>query len=99
MSQRTLTEFFNEHLQTVDAELCESISWTQETTDQIDQETYDEKLEILPPRWMSGHMFAFGEGDGSFSVFWQHQHRYFVRHLNDEQTEEFCLLARVRLHQ
>ena len=99
MSRRTLAAFFNEHLQAVDGELCESISWTQETTDQIDQETYDEKLDVLPPRWMSGNMFAFGEGSGPFSIFWKHQHRYFVRHLSDDQTEEFCRLARVQLHQ
>ena len=72
MSQRTLFALFNEHLQAVDGELSGSISWTQETTDQIDQETCDEKLESLPPRWMSGHVFAFGEGSGSFSIFWQH---------------------------
>ena len=84
MSQRTLADFFHEHLRTVDGEPCESISWTQETTDHIDQATYDEKLEILPPRWMSGNTFAFGEGSGPFSVFWQHQHHYFVRHLSDD---------------
>ncbi len=99
MSERTLTAFFNEHLQTVDGEPRESISWAQGITDAIDQDTYDERLDILPPRWISGRMFAFGEGSGPFSIFWQQQDRYFVRHLSDEQTEEFCRLARVRLHQ
>jgi len=66
---------------------------------ETDKETYDEKLDMLPPRWMHGSAFAFGEGSGPFHLFWQHSGRFFARELTHAQTEQFCRLARVPLHQ
>ena len=98
MSQ--LSQFLSARLLPVESEPVESISWNAGTTERVDQETYDEKLEILPPRWIRGNAFAFGEGSGPFSIFWQQDaDSFFVRHLDGDETDEFCKLAGVRLHQ
>ncbi len=73
--------------------------WEPGNVYETDEETYFEKLEILPPRWMQGLAFCFGEGRGPFTLFWQKDERYFVRELTDEQTEQLCRLACVPLHQ
>ena len=96
----TLGYFLRNRLSPVDEAPVESISWLPGTTEAIDEETYNDKLEILPPRWMSGHRFAFGEGSGPFSIFWKDgPDAFFVTHLSMGDTEEFCQLARVQLHQ
>ncbi len=66
---------------------------------EIDEATFDEKLDFLPPRWMGGQSFAFGEGAGPFQFFWKQGERCFVRELTADETEQFCQLARVPLHQ
>ncbi len=99
MSAGTFSDFLGTNLKPVSGEPVESISWTPGTTQVIDDETFMEKLEILPPRWQSGNRFAFGEGSGSFSIFWKLGKVCFVTHLDDADTEDFCRLARVRLHQ
>ena len=65
---------------------------------QIDQKTYWYFLELLPPRWMDGNWFAFGEGSGPFRLFWQTKDEYFVRELTDSETRIFCELSRTTLH-
>ena len=65
---------------------------------EIDEKTYWYFLELLPPRWMDGHWFAFGEGAGPFRLFWQMQGRYFARELTDDETRTFCKLSGVSVH-
>ncbi len=65
---------------------------------EIDQRTYWYFLELLPPRWMQGNVFAFGEGSGPFRLFWQVQDAYFARELTNDETRTFCDLTGVSLH-
>jgi hypothetical protein len=64
----------------------------------IDEKTYWYFLELLPPRWMDGNWFAFGEGTGPFRLFWQVKDAYFVRELTDSETRTFCQLSGTTLH-
>ncbi len=66
---------------------------------QIDEPTYWYFLELLPPRWMHGDWFAFGEGTGPFRLFWKTHAQYFARELTAEETVRFCKLSRTSLHQ
>jgi hypothetical protein len=66
----------------------------------IDGETYDYFLEVLPPRWMGmGCGFAFAEGDEALRLFWAANtadgRQYFCRQLTDDETTQFCRLARI----
>lgn len=72
--------------------------WEQGQTQEITLEAYDFYLDLLPPRWMSGDYFAYGEGSGCFSIFWKERERYFVRHLTQQETERFCSITRATLH-
>ena len=66
---------------------------------EIDEKTYWYFLELLPPRWMDGNWFAFGEGAGPFRLFWQVRDAYFVRELTDNETRTFCDLSGVSLYE
>ena len=52
---------------------CDSVSpWFEPgVNSEISEETFFYFLELLPPRWMNGSMFTFGEGSGLFRLFWQ----------------------------
>ena len=65
---------------------------------EIDKKTYWYFLELLPPRWMHGNWFAFGEGAGRFRLFWEIQDAYFARELTDDETRTFCGLSGVSLY-
>ena len=73
-------------------------NWKEGETQEITLEAYDFYLDLLPPRWMSGDYFAYGEGSGSFSIFWKEGKRYFVRPLTQRETERFCTITRAALH-
>ena len=73
--------------------------WQEGVTVEIDESTYYEYLEILPPRYMNGDLFAFGEGAGNFVLFWMQARRYFVHQLSIDDTETFCRMSGVLLHQ
>ena len=60
---------------------------------EVDEDTYCRFLELLPPRYMNGNCFCFGEGSGNFRLFWQRRGRYFGRELPVPETERFCQLA------
>jgi hypothetical protein len=65
---------------------------------EIDETTYWFFLELLPPRWMNGNWFAYGEGTGPFRLFWQVQNCYFVRELSSDETRTFCRLSGISIH-
>ncbi len=66
---------------------------------EIDEPTYWHFLELLPPRWMHGDWFAFGEGAGPFRLFWKLHGTYFARELTADETALFCNLSRTSLYQ
>ncbi|MFO0966118.1 MAG: hypothetical protein U0793_11120 [Gemmataceae bacterium] len=64
---------------------------------EIDEETYDYFLDVLPPRYL-GRGFAFAEGAESFRYFWHVKPaQYFCRQLTWDETVEFCRLADISL--
>lgn len=60
---------------------------------ETDSETYWYFLELLPPRWIHGDWFAFGEGTGPFSLYVKFRDTYGVRPLTDGETRTFCELS------
>ena len=64
-------------------------------------DTYDYFLDVLPPRWMGGGGFAFGEGADPLRLFWAantpHGRQYFCRQLDAAETRRFCRLAGIGL--
>ena len=61
------------------------------TIHEINEETYWYFLEVLPPKWFNGNLFAFAEGQEPLRLHWRHRdERYFCRQLTDEQTNQFC---------
>src|SRR5436309_13247974 len=63
----------------------------------IDEETYWYFLEVLPPKYQRGSLFAFAEGAEALRIFWQKSDAYFCRQLTWDETTEFCRLARIPL--
>jgi len=61
----------------------------------IDEETFWYFLEVLPPKYQGGNLFAFAEGAESLRIFWQNGDAYFCRQLTWNETQEFCRLARI----
>lgn len=61
----------------------------------IDQETYWYFLEVLPPKYQNGGLFAFAEGAEELKLFWSREEKYYVRPLTWDETQEFCRLARI----
>ena len=66
---------------------------------EVSEETFFHFLELLPPRWINGSMFAFGEGSGPFRLFWQNDDRFYGRELTQNETVRFCKLTGTMLHQ
>ena len=63
----------------------------------IDAETYWYFLEVLPPKYQRGNLFAFAEGAEALRLFWQKGEHYFCRQLTWAETTDFCRLARISL--
>lgn len=67
----------------------------------IEEETYFQFLECLPPKFQRGSLFAFAEGAEPLRLFWakrnplgpEGQAHYFCRQLIWDETQEFCRLA------
>jgi hypothetical protein len=57
---------------------------------EINEETYWYFLEVLPPKWFNGNLFAFAEGQEPIRLHWRNRKRYFCRQLTQEQTDRFC---------
>ena len=54
-------------------------------------------LEVLPPKFQRGGLFAFAEGAEALRLFWQHSDQYFCRQLTWNETKDFCRLASILL--
>ncbi len=63
----------------------------------IDDETYDYFLEVLPPKYQRGSLFAFAEGAEALRLFWMKGEHFFCRQLTWDETQEFCCLAQIPL--
>ena len=61
----------------------------------IDEETYWYFLEVLPPKFQGGSLFAFAEGAEALRLFWRKAEDHFCRQLTAEETADFCRLARI----
>lgn len=59
---------------------------------EIDEETYDYFLDVLPPRWM-GEGFMFAEGAEPLRYFWRAGRQFFCRQLTWDETAAFCAAA------
>ena len=60
---------------------------------EITEDTYWHFLEVLPPRFLRGNVFAFAEGMEPLRLFWEHDSRYFCRKLTWDETKELCAAA------
>lgn len=68
------------------------------SVEEVSEETYDYFLDVLPPRWMGGGIFAFGEGADHIRLFWRGTDKlYFARQLSEEENRLFCKLAKIPL--
>jgi hypothetical protein len=63
----------------------------------IDRDTYWYFLEVLPPKYQRGCLFAFAEGAEALRLFWQKGDCYFCRQLTWAETTTFCRLAVISL--
>lgn len=64
---------------------------------EIDEETFWYFLEVLPPKYQRGHLYAFAEGAEALRLFWRQAERYFCRQLTWDETQQFCRLAHIPL--
>lgn len=64
---------------------------------EIDEETWSYFLDVLPPKFQRGNLFAFAEGAEAIRLFWQQGQRFFCRPLTWDETKQFCSLARIPL--
>src|SRR5438876_12309505 len=61
---------------------------------EVNEEQYFYWLEVLPPKFMSGSLFAFAEGAEPLRLFWQAEDdSYWMRQLTWDETQTFCRLA------
>jgi hypothetical protein len=61
----------------------------------IDEETFDYFLDVLPPKYQRGGLFAFAEGAEAIRLFWRKNEVHFCRQLTDDETTQFCRLAQI----
>ena len=64
---------------------------------EVDEETYWYFLEVLPPKYQRGNLFAFAEGADALRLFWQNGQQYVCRQLTWDETNTFCRLAHIPL--
>ena len=61
---------------------------------EIDEETYDYFLEVLPPLFVyNGFMFGYAEGYTPLRLFWKSDKAFFCRQLDDDETRTFAKLV------
>ena len=98
--QTEFIEFMNKMMtgESVSMDDKNSPPWFQEgVICEVSETLYDYHLEVLPPRWIDGLKFAFGEGSGPFQLFWKRGDDYFGRQLSAEETFHFCRLSGTKL--
>jgi hypothetical protein len=61
----------------------------------IDEDTFTYFLEVLPPKFQSGNVFAFAEGSEPLRLFWRNDGHFFCRQLSWNETKTFCRFAQV----
>ena len=99
----TLTEFVAQIQQAEIAPRPEGEEWAAliariSNPDQIaaiDEDTFWYFLEVLPPKYQRGSLFAFAEGAEALRIFWRKGDSYFCRQLTWDETTAFCRLARI----
>jgi hypothetical protein len=64
---------------------------------EVHEETYYYFLEVLPPQYQNGNVFAFAEGTEELRVFWRTKGQFFCRQLTMDETVTFCHLANIPL--
>src|SRR5262249_49989665 len=65
---------------------------------EVSEEHYWYWLEVLPPHYQSGSLFAFAEGREPLRLFWQEADgRRWCRQLTWDETRTFCTLAGIPL--
>jgi hypothetical protein len=57
---------------------------------EINDDTYFYFLDVLPPKWFNGNLFAFGEGQEPLRLYCRNYPQYFCRQLTEDQTDQFC---------
>lgn len=62
---------------------------------EVTEEEYFYWLEVLPPRFQRGNLFAFAEGAEALRLFWQRGEQYYCRQLTEIETAAFCRLANI----
>jgi hypothetical protein len=63
-------------------------------TQEVDEDTFDYFLDVLPPRDMGGGWFAFAEGMEPLRFFWRRAGKFFCRQLSWPETHELMRLRR-----
>ncbi len=63
---------------------------------QIPRDEYYYFLNVLPPKYMVGDLFAFAGGAEPLRLFWDDGGFYVCRQLTWAETETFCRLAGIR---
>jgi hypothetical protein len=59
----------------------------------INEETFSYFLEVLPPKYQSGGLFAFAESAEELRLFWRSGKQHFCRQLTWDETRIFCRLS------
>jgi len=62
---------------------------------EVTEDEYFYWLEVLPPKYQRGSVFAFAEGAEALRLFWQKGGRYYCRQFTWAETVVFCRLARI----
>jgi hypothetical protein len=101
----TLAEFVAQHQQADVTPRPEGEDWpaliarisTHGQIAAIDEETFWYFLEVLPPKYQRGGLFAFAEGAEALRLFWRKGDCHFCRQLTWDETTDFCRLARISL--
>ena len=62
---------------------------------EVDEETYDYFLDVLPPKYQRGGHFAFAEGAEAIRLFWRKDQKHFCQQLTEIETQTFCRLAKI----
>lgn len=64
---------------------------------EVTEEDFFYWLDVLPPKYQRGSLFAFAEGAEPLRIFWRRGGQHFCRQLTWDETKEFCRLARIPL--